>query len=139
LEHPAGVVPPGMQEAAALAGRSDVAVVVVRDYRSEHADRPSITLSNEQDLLVQAVAAANPRTIVVVASGGPVSMPGSTRFRRYWRAGMADRREAMPWLTSSSAASPHRASCRHLPAQRSRHTDLFTRAVFQDSKRRPLQ
>ena len=64
-----------MQEAAALAGRSDVAVVVVRDYRSEHADRPSITLSNEQDLLVQAVAAANPRTIVVVASGGPVSMP----------------------------------------------------------------
>jgi beta-glucosidase len=74
-KHPAGVVPPAMQEAAALAGRSDVAVVVVRDYRSEHADRPSITLSNEQDLLVQAVAAANPRTIVVVASGGPVSMP----------------------------------------------------------------
>src|SRR6266536_4810063 len=74
-KHPAGVIPPGMQEAAALAGRSDVAVVVVRDYRSEHADRPSITLSNEQDLLVQAVAAANPRTIVVVASGGPVSMP----------------------------------------------------------------
>jgi beta-glucosidase len=74
-EHPPGVISPAMQEAAALAGRSDVAVVVVRDYNSEHAARPSLTLPNEQDLLVQVVAAANPRTIVVVASGGPVLMP----------------------------------------------------------------
>jgi len=64
-----------MQEAAALAGRSDVAVVVVRDYRNEHADLPGLTLSNEQVLLIQTVAAANPRTIVAVASGGPVLMP----------------------------------------------------------------
>jgi len=64
-----------MQEAAALAGQADVAVVIVRDYRNEHADLPSLTLSNEQDLLVQTVVAANPRTIVVVASGGPVLMP----------------------------------------------------------------
>src|SRR5207248_9750797 len=48
---------------------------VVRDYNSEHADRPGLTLPNEQDLLVQTVVAANPRTIVVVASGGPVLMP----------------------------------------------------------------
>ncbi len=74
-EHAADVVPPAMQEAAALAGRSDVAIVVVRDYNTEHADRPSLTLPNEQDLLVQTVVAANPRTIVVVASGGPVLMP----------------------------------------------------------------
>src|SRR5947209_2820748 len=74
-EHPADLVPPAMQEAAALAAGSDVAVVVVRDYRNEHADLPSLTLSNEQDLLVQTVVAANPRTIVVVASGGPVLMP----------------------------------------------------------------
>jgi hypothetical protein len=53
----------------------EVAVVVVRDYNNEHADRPSLTLPHEQDLLVEAVAAANPRTIVVVASGGPVLMP----------------------------------------------------------------
>jgi beta-glucosidase len=52
-----------------------LAVVVVRDYRNEHADLPSLTLSNEQDLLVQTVVAANPRTIVVVASGGPVLLP----------------------------------------------------------------
>ena len=74
-EHPADLVPPAMQEAAALAARSDVAVVVVRDYRNEHADLPSLTLSNEQDLLVQTVVAANPRTIVVLATGGPVLLP----------------------------------------------------------------
>ncbi len=74
-EHPQDAIPPAMQEAAALAGRSDVAVVIVRDYRNEHADLPSLTLSNEQDLLVQMVVAANPRTIVAVASGGPVLLP----------------------------------------------------------------
>ena len=74
-EHPGGAVPSAMQEAATLARQLDVAVVVVRDYRNEHADLPSLTLSNEQDLLVRTVVAANPRTIVVVASGGPVLMP----------------------------------------------------------------
>ncbi len=74
-QHPEGAVPSAMQEAAMLAGQSDVAVVVVRDFRNEHADLPSLTLSNEQDLLVRTVVAANPRTIVVVASGGPVLMP----------------------------------------------------------------
>jgi len=74
-EHPADMVPPAMQEAASLAARSDVAVVVVRDYRNEHADLPSLTLSNEQDLLVQTVVAANPRTIVALATGGPVLLP----------------------------------------------------------------
>jgi beta-glucosidase len=74
-QHPADAIPPAMQEAAVLARLSDVAVVVVRDYRNEHADLPSLTLSNEQDLLIQVVAAANPRTIVALATGGPVLMP----------------------------------------------------------------
>jgi beta-glucosidase len=74
-QHPADMLPPRMQEAVTLAKQSDVAIVVVRDYNSEHADRPSLTLPNDQDRLVQAVAAANPRTVVVVASGGPVLMP----------------------------------------------------------------
>ncbi len=74
-QHPADAIPPGMQEAAELARQSDVAVVVVRDYRNEHADLPSLTLSNEQDLLIQTVASANPSTIVVLATGGPALMP----------------------------------------------------------------
>ncbi len=74
-QHPADAIPSGMQEAAVLASQSDVAVVVVRDYRNEHADLPSLTLLNEQDQLIQVVAAANPRTIVVLATGGPALMP----------------------------------------------------------------
>ncbi len=74
-QHPADAISPAMQEAAVLARQSDMAVVVVRDYRNEHADLPSLTLSNEQDLLIQVIAAANPRTIVVLATGGPALMP----------------------------------------------------------------
>jgi len=74
-QHPADAIPPAMQEAAVLARLSDVAVVVVRDYRNEHADLPGLILSNEQDLLIQVVATANPRTIVVLATGGPALMP----------------------------------------------------------------
>ncbi len=74
-KHPAEAVGPLIQEAAALAARSDVAVVVVRDYSNEDSDRPGLTLPNEQDLLVQAVATANPRTIVALATGGAVVMP----------------------------------------------------------------
>ena len=74
-EHPADAIPLAMQEAVALAKRSDIAVVVVRDYRNEHADLPGLLLSNEQDLLIDAVAVVNPHTIVVLATGGPALMP----------------------------------------------------------------
>ncbi len=74
-EHPAEALSPLIQEAAALAARSDVAVVVVRDYSNEDTDRPGLTLPNEQDLLVHAVVSANPRTIVALATAGAVVMP----------------------------------------------------------------
>jgi beta-glucosidase len=61
--------------AAALAKSSDVAVVMVGDNQTEGVDQTGIALSGNQDALVQAVVAANPRTIVVVKSGGPVLMP----------------------------------------------------------------
>ena len=61
--------------AANLAKSSDVAVVMVGDSETEGADRPNLSLSGNQDQLVEAVAAANPHTIVVVKSGGPVLMP----------------------------------------------------------------
>jgi beta-glucosidase len=49
-----------------LAQQSDVAVVVVRTYETEEMDRPDLRLPNEQDALIRAVAAANPRTVVVL-------------------------------------------------------------------------
>jgi beta-glucosidase len=38
-------------------------------------DRPTLSLPDDQDALVSAVAAANPHTIVVLETGGPVTMP----------------------------------------------------------------
>ncbi|GAA4966976.1 glycoside hydrolase family 3 C-terminal domain-containing protein [Pseudonocardia tropica] len=64
--------------AAALAGESDVAVVVVGTndrIESEGFDRSTLALPGHQDALVRAVAAANPRTVVVVNSGSPVLLP----------------------------------------------------------------
>jgi beta-glucosidase len=73
--HPARAIPPAARRAAALAKASDVAVVVVRDYETEQGDRPNLVLPNEQDQLIRAVAAANPRTVVVLNTGAPVTMP----------------------------------------------------------------
>lgn len=65
--------------AAVEAARSaDVAVVVVGTsaaIESEGFDRKDLDLPGHQDRLVAAVAAANPRTVVVVNSGSPVLMP----------------------------------------------------------------
>jgi beta-glucosidase len=61
--------------AAALAHTADVAVVMVGDNEAEGKDRPGLALDGNQDALVAAVAAANPHTVVVVKSGGPVLMP----------------------------------------------------------------
>ncbi|SDM40043.1 glycoside hydrolase family 3 C-terminal domain-containing protein [Allokutzneria albata] len=65
-------------EAVELARTSDVAVVVVGttdESESEGSDRATLALPGRQDELVRAVAAANPRTVVVVNSGAPVLMP----------------------------------------------------------------
>ena len=55
-----------------------VAVVVVgttEQVESEGFDRPSLALPGRQDELVAQVAAANPRTVVVVNAGSPVLLP----------------------------------------------------------------
>ncbi len=65
-------------EAVEAAKAADVAVVVVgtnSQVESEGFDRDSLALPGHQDALVSAVAAANPRTVVVVNAGSPVLMP----------------------------------------------------------------
>lgn len=65
-------------EAVACARDADAAVVVVGttdEIESEGADRTSLALPGRQDELVAAVAAANPRTVVIVNAGGPVELP----------------------------------------------------------------
>jgi beta-glucosidase len=61
--------------AARLAKTSDVAIVFVNQPSSEGGDIASLTLPYNQDALVSAVAAANPHTIVVLETGGAVTMP----------------------------------------------------------------
>ncbi|WP_269525299.1 beta-glucosidase [Coraliomargarita parva] len=72
---PAGVLPTNIQEAVDAARSADVAVVCVRDFNTEAMDRQSLQLQQDQDRLISAVAAVNPRTIVVLQTGGPVLMP----------------------------------------------------------------
>ena len=53
----------------------DVAIVFAIQHESEGSDLPSLALPLHQDALIRAVAAANPHTIVVLESGGAVTMP----------------------------------------------------------------
>lgn len=65
-------------EAAEAASRADAAIVVVGSAEmteSEGFDRSGLALPGRQDELVSRVAAANPKTIVVVNAGMPVLMP----------------------------------------------------------------
>jgi beta-glucosidase len=64
-----------LAEAVAAAKGADVVIVFVNQYMSEGADSDTLSLPHNQDALVSAVAAANPNTIVVLETGGPVSMP----------------------------------------------------------------
>jgi beta-glucosidase len=61
--------------AAALAKKSDIAIVFVNQWESEGMDLPSLALPDNQDALVEAVAAANPKTIVVLETGSAALMP----------------------------------------------------------------
>jgi beta-glucosidase len=61
--------------AAALAKSSQVAIVFAVQHESEGMDLKSLSLPDNQDALIEAVAAANPHTIVVLESGGAVLMP----------------------------------------------------------------
>ena len=74
------------ERAAALASESEVAIVFAADYQTEFIDRRCISLqcppwNGDQDALIEAVGAANDRTIVVLETGGPVLTP--------WRDGVA--------------------------------------------------
>ena len=77
-----GLRPPAsddpVAEAVRAAAAADRVVLVVGtddDWETESEDRSTIHLPGRQDELIAAVAAANPRTIVVINAGSPVAMP----------------------------------------------------------------
>ncbi|MFL6072635.1 MAG: ricin-type beta-trefoil lectin domain protein [Mycobacteriales bacterium] len=61
--------------AAALAASSTVAVVFASAGEGEGSDLTGIDLPSGQNALISAVAAANPRTVVVLHTGSAVTMP----------------------------------------------------------------
>jgi beta-glucosidase len=63
------------QAAIDAAKAADLAVVFVNDIRTEGADLSTLKLAGDQDQLTEAVAAANPRTVVVLNTGGPTLTP----------------------------------------------------------------
>ncbi|KRA74014.1 beta-glucosidase [Caulobacter sp. Root656] len=60
--------------AAKLAAGADVVLVFATQWNGEAFDSP-LTLENDQDALIDAVATANAKTVVVLETGGPVLMP----------------------------------------------------------------
>lgn len=65
-------------EAVEQAKACDVAVLVVGregEWDTEGLDLPNMRLPGRQEELIEKVAAVNPRTVVVLQTGGPVEMP----------------------------------------------------------------
>ena len=106
--------------AVAAARAADVAIVFANQPASEGRDQDNISLPGNQDALIEAVAAANPRTIVVLETGGPVTMPWASQV-----AGVVE-----IWFPGSRGAEAlgrasvrrcqfHRQAAGHLSRQRS--------------------
>jgi beta-glucosidase len=95
-------------EAAALARRCDAAIVVATRFESEGRDAPDLSLPYGQDALVDAVADANPNTIVVLETGNPVAMPWLDKVGAVlvaWYPGQAGARAIAEVLTGETNPS----------------------------------
>ena len=64
-----------LTKAAQVAQSANVAIVFANDEEAEGTDRSNLNFPNNQDQLIEAVAQANPHTIVVLNTGAPVLMP----------------------------------------------------------------
>jgi beta-glucosidase len=80
------------QAAVALAKQADIAIVFAYQWQAEGMDLSSLALPDGQDALIEAVAAANPRTVVVLETGTAVTMPWLNKVAgvvEAWYAGSA--------------------------------------------------
>ena len=105
------VVHPPIAAAAAAAAKAKTAVVVVGDgQESEAADRATLALPSAQNALIDAVAAANPHTVVVVEAGAAVAMPWLSKVEAVvdqWYAGQTDGRSLAAVLFGAVNPSGH--------------------------------
>jgi beta-glucosidase len=78
--------------AANLARSADLAIVFAYQWLSEDMDVPNLSLPDNQDALIEQVAAANPHTVVVLETGTAVTMPWADKVAgivEAWYAGSA--------------------------------------------------
>ena len=109
------VVDDEFARAVASAAASDVAVVVVGSngqWESEGHDRVDLSLPGRQRELVEAVLAANPRTVVVVNGARRWSCPGPNGPGRCWCRGTPARRGPTRWPKFWSGRWSRQAGCR---------------------------
>lgn len=64
-----------LSEVVTQAKQADVVIVFANQWSSEGYDQPDLSLPEGQDALITAITDANPQTIVVLQTGGPVLMP----------------------------------------------------------------
>jgi beta-glucosidase len=79
-------------ESALLARRSDLVIAFGIRVEGEAFDLPDLSLPWGQDAIIDAVATANPNTIVVLETGNPVSMPWRDKVKaivQAWYPGQA--------------------------------------------------
>ena len=67
--------PEMMNEAITAARQADLAIVFAAEQMGEGQDKVTLELPGGQDALIEAIAKANPRTVVVLHTSNPVSMP----------------------------------------------------------------
>ncbi len=93
-----------LNSAVAAARNADLAIVVGYQWEAEDSDLASLTLPDNQNALIEAVAAANPHTLVVLESGTAVSMPWIDKVQgvlETWYAGSAGHRALANVLTGA--------------------------------------
>ena len=63
------------ESAAKLAAESDLVLMFANQWTAESIDVPNLSLPDNQDAIIDAVANANKKTVVVLETGGAVTMP----------------------------------------------------------------
>jgi beta-glucosidase len=108
---PPSVLIPKIAAAARAAAQADTAVVVVSDpQESEAADRATLALPSAQNSLIDAVAAANKHTVVIIEAGAAVTMPWLSQVPAVldqWYAGETDGTSLAAVLFGSVDPSGH--------------------------------
>jgi beta-glucosidase len=97
-------------ESAMLARRSDVVIAFGVRVEGEAFDLPDLSLPWGQDAIIDAVATANPNTIVVLETGNPASMPWRNKVKaivQAWYPGQAGGQAIAEVLTGLVNPSGH--------------------------------